>query len=172
MSVSSISSNISQYQANVQNIYQREQQNISNLGNALQSGNLSSAQQAFSAFEQILNSGQTGNQAQNTPLTPVTTSNNPVSADLTVLGNALQSQNTTSAQTAFNQVLQDLEGTQNTLKGHHHNHHHYNNVISQIQTSNVSNPVVNTSNGANQSSGINNSSGSSVNVGSNINLSA
>jgi hypothetical protein len=167
MSISSISSYNSLYQANVQNIYQQEQQNIANLGNALQSGNLSGAQQAFSAFEQVLNSSQNENQTQKAPITPGTIGNNSVSSDLSALGNALQSQNTTSAQTAFNQLLQDLQGAQ---KGHHHHHHHNNNVNSQNPSYNPS--VVNASDGGKEIGGNNESNGSSLNVGSSINVSA
>jgi outer membrane protein assembly factor BamD (BamD/ComL family) len=71
------------------------------LGKALQSGNLTVAQQAYATLQQDLPASQSSSSA---------TSSNPLSA----VGQALQSGNLTAAQQAFA-----------ALKGHHHGHHHH-----------------------------------------------
>ena len=163
MSVNSVSSNHTLYQVNAQAINQKVQQNLSNLGSALQSGNLTGAQQALTAFEQVLNMSQPGNRSQTISSS---SGNNKLSSDLSALENDLKSQNTTSAQADFNQLIQDLQSVQ---KGHHHHHHsHY-----TQSNSNGQNPTANGTNlFTNSSSGGNSSNTASLNVGSNINLSA
>jgi hypothetical protein len=105
MSVSEISSStclnqVSSPQTNSKQLFQQ-------LGQALKSGNLADAQQAFTALTQNApNSGQTG-QGQ-------------LSQDITTLGNALQSGDLTSAQDAFLKLQQDLK-----TAGHAHHHRHH-----------------------------------------------
>ncbi|MFI5303206.1 MAG: hypothetical protein ACHQYP_00300 [Nitrospiria bacterium] len=162
MSVNSVSSNHALYQVNAQATNQKVQQNLSNLGSALQSGNLTGAQQALTAFEQVLNMSKTGNPSQTFSSS---SGNNKLSSDLSALENDLKSQNTTSAQADFNQLIQDLQSVQ---KGHHHHHSHY-----AQSNSNGQNPAANATNSfSNSSSGGNPGNASNLTVGSNINLSA
>jgi hypothetical protein len=112
MTTLSINSANSYYQY-AQTANQR-QTDFQNLGNALQSGNLAGAQNAFAALQQNLpnNSSQQAG-AQSNP-------SNPVATDFQNLANALSSNNLTSAQQAYAQLQQDLK----SLQGHHHHHHH------------------------------------------------
>ena len=105
MAVSEISSNtslnqVSSPQSNVKQLVQQ-------LGQALKSGNLADAQQAYAALTQNApNSGQTG-QGQ-------------LSQDFTTVGDALKSGDLTSAQDAFLKLQQDLKSAGHA---HHHRHH-------------------------------------------------
>ncbi len=83
-----------------------------NLGQALQSGNLTAAQSAFAALQKDY-------QSQNSQSTSTSGANSPVSSDLTTLANALNTGNLTTAQAAFSQLQKDQQaGT----GGHHHHH--------------------------------------------------
>jgi hypothetical protein len=110
MSVSAISSGNALNQVNMlQNTNQQRRAEFQQLTQALQSGNLSNAQQAFSA------------------LTGRATSSGFVSVqlaqDLSKLGSALQSGNLTSARQAYSSVQQNLQHS-NPLAAHHHRPHH------------------------------------------------
>jgi hypothetical protein len=86
---------------------------------ALQSGNLSGAQQAFSALQQLLpNVSSSDSQKQN--LQPITGTSS-ISTDLSDLTQAIQSGNQTDAQTDLSKLIQDLQSVGG--KGHHHHHH-------------------------------------------------
>jgi len=78
-------------------------------GACLQSGNLSAAQTAFASLQQSQNPG-----------TQSTSSNNPVTADMTSLANALNSGNLSAAQASYTQLQKD---SQAQGIGHHHHHH-------------------------------------------------
>ena len=79
------------------------------LGKALASGDLSAAQQAFSALQQ--NAPQQAASAQGSQTAQGSTGQNAIAA----LGTALQSGNLAAAQQAFAQIQQ--------TSGHHHHHH-------------------------------------------------
>ena len=106
MSVTGVASTSNTYQTSSTNPYAQVKQDFQNLGKALQSGNLSDAQQAFATLQQDSpTSGQPqGNQSSN--------ASNPMQD----LGNALQSGDLSGAQTAFAQM-------QKAGKGHGHRHH-------------------------------------------------
>jgi hypothetical protein len=87
------------------------QTDLNNLGQALQSGNLSAAQSAFTAFQKTY-------QSQN-PATQSASTLNPVTTDLTNLATALNSGNLTTAQSVYKQLQQDMQAQ----IGHHHHHH-------------------------------------------------
>ena len=110
-SISGISSNLSQYQVNGQNSFKQWQQDFDDLGSALQSGDLSKAQTAYSALVQNTPSNS---QAQNSQQSGTSS----IGADFTALGQALQSGNVSDAQTAYAKVQQDLQ----SAHGHHHHH--------------------------------------------------
>lgn len=111
-SVSGISSNLSQYQVNGQNSFQQWQQDFNDLGSALQSGNLSQAQTAYSALVQNTPSNSQAHNSQQSGTSGI-------GADFNALGQALQSGNVTDAQTAYAKLQQDLQAAH----GRHHHHH-------------------------------------------------
>jgi len=90
------------YQTDNTNPYAQVKQDFQNLGKALQSGNLSDAQQAFATLQQDSPSSGQSKGSSNTAMHD--------------LGNALQSGDLSGAQQAFAQI-------QNAGKGHGHHHH-------------------------------------------------
>jgi hypothetical protein len=108
MSVATISSANNAYQTNP---YAQARQDFQNLGNALQSGNLTAAQQAFAQLQQ---SNPNIGQSQGTQ------NNSSASQAIQNLGNALQSGDLSGARQAFAQLQQ---GMQAAGKGHGHHHH-------------------------------------------------
>jgi hypothetical protein len=110
MSVSAISSNNALNQiASLPNTNQQQRTEFQQLTQALQSGNLSNAQQAFSA---LTNSATTSG-LQSVQLTQ----------ELSKLGSALQSGSLTSARQAYSAVQQNLQNS-NPMAAHHHRPHH------------------------------------------------
>jgi outer membrane protein assembly factor BamD (BamD/ComL family) len=98
MTVSNVSSTTSPYQAN----FKQRFQDFKALASALQSGNLSGAQQAFTTFQSDLQ--QTQQSGQNSqPFDP----NSPVGKDFQALQSALQSGDLSSAQQSFATLRQD-----------------------------------------------------------------
>ena len=109
MSVSAISSSNPLLQANMlQTTKQQQQTEFQQLTQALQSGNLTNAQQAFSA----LTNSATSSGLLSAQLTQ----------DLSKLGSALQSGNLSSARQAYSSVQQNLHP--NSPAAHHHRPHH------------------------------------------------
>src|ERR1700689_1817443 len=109
MSISAISSTNPLSQAsNLQNLNQQQKTEFQQLAQALQSGNLSSAQQVLGAL-----TGTTATSGlQSVQLTQ----------DLSKLGSALQSGNLSSARQAYSTIQQNLQGT-HSLAAHHHRPH-------------------------------------------------
>jgi hypothetical protein len=97
-------------QANpLQSSSQQQRTEFQQLTQALQSGNLASAQQAFSALTSTsANSGLLGVQLKQ---------------DLSKLGSALQSGNLSSARQAYSSVQQNLQNS-NPMAAHHHRPRH------------------------------------------------
>ena len=83
------------------------------LAKALNSGDLSGAQQAFSTFQKDLQKIGGGNQQD---------SQSAMQKDVQTLGDALKSGNLADAQKAFAALQQDAQNQ--VQKGHHHHHHH------------------------------------------------
>jgi hypothetical protein len=94
---------------NLQTTNQQRQTEFRQLTKALQSGNLSNAQQAFST----LATGATGTGIPSVRLTQ----------DLNALRSALQSGNLTGARDAYTSVQQNLQNS-NLPAAHHHRPHH------------------------------------------------
>ena len=115
MSVSSINANSYPYAPAAQSVnFQQRAQDFKALQTALQSGDLSSAQQAFSALQHDM-----PRLAQSANATSQTSPVSQLSQDFQSLQSALQSGDLSSAQQAFASLTQDL---QSAHKGHHHRH--------------------------------------------------
>jgi hypothetical protein len=113
MNVSNISVTSDYYQNNVQNPWQQNRQDFNSLGSALQSGDLTSAQNAFAAWQKDLQSvpGSTSPQtAQTAQASGPFGNNSKANSDLQALGTALQSGDVAGAQKAFASLKQDLHG--------------------------------------------------------------
>ena len=150
MSISCINSN-NCYQscqtAGQGSFMQQVRQDFNDLAQALGSGDLSGAQAAFSAFQQLLpaSASSTSNQTQSS--TTASSTSNPgsgtVMTDLSNLGQALQAGNLSDAQNDFSKLTQDLQ----SIGGHHH-HHMYSNIqntgtaSASGSTGNSTNPIV------------------------------
>jgi outer membrane protein assembly factor BamD (BamD/ComL family) len=117
MSVSGISSSSLFNTQGVQSTFQQFQQEFQQLGQDLQSGNLSAAQSDFSTLQNLL--------SQNSSATAH--SNNPIAQAFSQLAKDLQSGNLSAAQQDFTTLQQDFQNqsaqnqTQST-PGHHHHH--------------------------------------------------
>lgn len=96
-----------------QNPAQQVRQDYVQLASALQSGNLTTAQSAFTALEQALKT-QTGTTSTSSTSSSTTSTSNPdpIANDLSALGQALSSGNLTQAQSAFSQLQSDIKTAQ------------------------------------------------------------
>lgn len=115
---------------------QQVQQDYAELSSALGTGNLTSAQSAFTALEQALQT-QSGSTTSTASSASSSSSGDPIANDLTALGKALSSGNLTQAQSAFTQLQSDIKTaqqsaasqTQNSSQGQRsegrHRHHHW-----------------------------------------------
>jgi DNA-binding FadR family transcriptional regulator len=114
MTVSSISPSLYMYQPaqnSMQNNVGQSQNEFQALGNALQSGDLSGAQTAFAALQQMFSTSSTGNQTQTSQQGG---GQNSFSSDFDALGQALQSGDLKGAQTDFAKLLQNIQTTYNS----------------------------------------------------------
>ena len=141
MSVSGISSNYSQFPnfQSTQSSLQKFKQEFQQLGQDLQSGNLSQAQSDFAALQ------PNKAQAASTPSSATTSSSNSnsLSSAFSQLSTDLQSGNLSAAQQDFAAVQQDLQqqfSTGATSGGHHGHHHHHRVESSQDSSSSQSSP--------------------------------
>jgi hypothetical protein len=121
MTVSSVFSATSLYQPENQALFQQQAQDFNTLASALQSGNLSTAQSAFTSWQQDLTSIAPPNQ-QSTQQSQPFGSNSQANSDFQSLSSALQSGDISSAQQAFANLKQDLQSS-GSVRGHHHHHH-------------------------------------------------
>jgi outer membrane protein assembly factor BamD (BamD/ComL family) len=101
---------------NNQSQFQQIQTDSQQLGQDLQAGNLTGAQQDFATLQQALPSGQS---QQNTA--------SPIAQAFTALSQALQSGNLQDAQTAFTTLQGDIQQQQGSGQVRHHHHHDGNN---------------------------------------------
>lgn len=129
MSIAGISSRLFEYGSHsIQNNFQQFQKGLQQLGQDLQSGNMTAAQQDFTTLQQL------GPQASST--SGIQT-NNPVAQDFSQLSQDLQAGNISAAQQDFSKVQQDFQSQ--ASQGHHHHHHHHggengSNEISQLMS--------------------------------------
>jgi hypothetical protein len=119
-------------------------QDFTQLANALQSGNLQGAQQAFGSLEQLqggqassssggsFGSASSGLVINGIGTTGAGSSTSPIANDFAALDQALSSDELSQAQSAFAQLQADIQsaqqsgssGGQTQVQGHHR-HHHY-----------------------------------------------
>ena len=113
MSVSGISSSsfFNNAMPSIQNAGAQRAKEFQQLGQDLQSGNLSAAQSDFAALEQSSSQSSATSSAQ---------SNNPLAQDFTQLGKDLQSGNTSAAQQDFSKIQQDFQSQSTQAHPHHH----------------------------------------------------
>jgi DNA-binding FadR family transcriptional regulator len=123
------------------------------LGQALQSGDLNAAQQAFAALQQLIPNLSSGSQAQNGQQG---SSQNPLLTDLNAIGKALQSGDLSAAKAAFAKLQQDVQSV--SIKGHHHRH---------PKTGGAQNSLASLLGSSRQTDG---SSSTSQSIGQNINI--
>lgn len=121
MSISSVSNNASLYTQSLQSgQMSSRKQDFSALGSALQSGDLAGAQKAFAALQQDMQGmGQTGQVASSTGSTNQsgTTSMKDL---MDQLSKALSSGDLQGSQQAFAAIQQKMQANQS--HGHHHHH--------------------------------------------------
>ncbi|MBZ5698028.1 MAG: hypothetical protein LAN18_05720 [Acidobacteriia bacterium] len=141
MSVTGIASSIlaaisgsQSYQTRTQQIQSEFQQ----LGQDLQSGNLTQAQSNFTKLSHNvpgLNQDST---------TTTGTNNNPIAQAFARLGQDLRSGNLTAAQQDYTTVQQDVQQNagQQQVRGHHHHHHAESSQDSSSSSSQQTNPIV------------------------------
>ena len=115
MSVSGISSSsfFNNAMPSIQNGGAQRAKEFQQLGQDLQSGNLSAAQSDFAALEQSSSQSSSTSSAQ---------SNNPLAQDFTQLGKDLQAGNTSAAQQDFAKIQQDFQSQSTQAHPHHHHH--------------------------------------------------
>ena len=144
MSVSGISSATGISQTNgTQARFKQVKNDFQQLGHALQAGDISAAQQAFAALQQLIPNLSTNN------------SQNPLVADMNTIGKALQSGDLTTAKSAFAKLQQDVQQVRKA-----HRHHHNKTAAYQDLASGL-NATANRTNG---------STGASQSIGQNLNI--
>lgn len=117
---------------------QQFKQGFQQLGQDLQSGNLSQAQSDFSSLQQLLPTGQ-----QNSLLTPAsgTQSSSPLATAVSQLAQDLKSGNLTAAQSDLANVQQNLPQAGPPSGATHSHHHHHHSGPESGQSSNQQNPI-------------------------------
>jgi len=147
-----------------QNLAQQITQDFKQLAGSLQSGDLTGAQKAYSAIQQLLpKQGQNGPQSSS--------SSNPIANDFKALGQALQSGNLSSAQGAFSQLQNDLKaGAQSTASGltqgtrRHHGHHHHSAPVQDSDSSSSSTSTASSTSSPSTTSSTTGSNGQVLNI--------
>jgi hypothetical protein len=126
MSVSSLLSASNPYaqsgqQSSQMSPYKQSQTDFSDLSQSLAAGNLSGAQQAFSAFQQDMQGIQS---AQGTRAASAQSGSSNFQTQLSSVGQALQSGNLTAAKNAFSSLQQGVQQSAQLASGHAHHLHH------------------------------------------------
>jgi outer membrane protein assembly factor BamD (BamD/ComL family) len=107
------------------NRFQQFQQEFQQLGQDLQSGNLSQAQSDFATLQQNAPSSSSA-----------ASSSNPIAQAFSQLSQDLQAGNLSAAQTDYSNIQQDLQQkAAQGAQGHHHHHHHMPTESSQDSSS-------------------------------------
>jgi outer membrane protein assembly factor BamD (BamD/ComL family) len=153
MSITGIASNIlsSLYGAqSPQNQFQQVQNEFQQLGQALQSGNLSQAQSDFATLSQNVpglggSTASASTAAASTTPTTNAANTNPIAQAFAQLGQDLQSGNLTAAQQDYATIQQDVQQNAGQQVGGHHHHHHHGgssqNSSSTSSSSSQANPI-------------------------------
>jgi soluble cytochrome b562 len=113
MSVSGISSSslLNYSTQDVQSKMKQFQQAFQQLGQDLQSGNLSAAQSDFATLQQLVPQNNSTSSAQ---------SNNPIAQAFNQLSQDLQAGNLSAAQQDYTTIQQDFQNQAAKMHGHHH----------------------------------------------------
>jgi hypothetical protein len=131
MSVSSISSsNLLPYYStqDAQSRMKQFQQEFQQLGQDLQSGDLTAAQSDFATLQQLMPQNNSTSSAQ---------SNNPIAQAFSQLSKDLQAGDLSAAQQDYSTIQQDFQNQAAKMHGHHHHHGGgggETNAISQLMT--------------------------------------
>jgi len=139
MSVTSIGSNLysQNLQSNLSDAFKQRKQDFTSLANALNSGNLQGAQQAFASLQQDMQTIRQGRESGHADQggdhrgggrSNVQGASSQRQQDFTALANALKSGNLQSAQQAFATLQQDMQAIRQD-----HRHHHGGNAQSGTQ---------------------------------------
>jgi len=96
----------------------KRMQDFNGLADALQSGDISNAQDAFTTLQKDLQAGQ-----PNGKTSPLLDPNTPVGKDFQAIQDALKSGDIKAAQDAFSSLRQDIRSVR-----HAHGHHHHKQV--------------------------------------------
>jgi hypothetical protein len=133
MSITGISGNMSdEYVPVTKSILQL---NLQQLGQAIQSGNLSSAQSDFASLQAAFSQSATA-----TGSTSTASTDNPVAQAFSQLGSDLQSGNLSAAQKDYSTIQQDLQNDSSTSHSHHHHHLSSGSSASSSQSSLLQDP--------------------------------
>jgi outer membrane protein assembly factor BamD (BamD/ComL family) len=103
------------------------------LGQALQSGNLSQAQSDYATLSQNISAAN-----QSSGVTTPATNSSPTAQAFAQLGQDLQSGNLQGAQQDFTNLQQDVQQSSSQQAGGHHGHHHHRSESSQSSSSSSS----------------------------------
>jgi len=114
--------------------FQQIKTEFQQLGQALQSGNLTQAQSDFTTLSQNLSSASQSSATS----TSAATGNNAVAQAFAQLGQDLQSGNLQGAQQDFTNLQQDLQQNSSQQVAGHHGHHHHHAESSQSSSSSSS----------------------------------
>jgi outer membrane protein assembly factor BamD (BamD/ComL family) len=119
--------------------FQQIKTEFEQLGQALQSGNLTQAQSDFATLSQNISAAN-----QSSGATTPATNNSPAAQAFAQLGQDLQSGNLQGAQQDFANFQQDVQQSSSQQVGGHHGHHHHHAESSQSSSSSSSqqaNPI-------------------------------
>jgi outer membrane protein assembly factor BamD (BamD/ComL family) len=118
-------------------VFQQIKTEFQQLGQDLQSGNLTAAQSDFTTLTQNLS----GANQSSASTASSATGNNALAQAFAQLGQDLQSGNLQGAQQDFANVQQDVQQISSQQVGGHHGHHHHHTESSQSSSSQQTNPI-------------------------------
>ncbi len=118
MSVTGISTTglLNDSMESIQSKMQQMQKEFQQLGQDLQSGNLSAAQSDFATLQSL------SPQSSTTGSSATSESSNPIAQEFAQLSQDLQSGNLSAAQQDFSTIQQDMQSANAVSGGHHHHH--------------------------------------------------
>jgi outer membrane protein assembly factor BamD (BamD/ComL family) len=104
----------------MQSRMQSARKEFQQLGQDLQSGNMSAAQSDFATLQQM----QPQSSSSASTSSSSTQSTNPITLDFNQLATDLKAGNTTAAQQDYAKLQQDFQSQATQTQAHHHHHHH------------------------------------------------